>query len=479
MSVVDSRVLQKLSRPGENSLNAALEKLKEMLGDRFSQSESVRHAHGKGEAWHVPQLPDCVCYASSTEEVSEIVSVCSQHGIPVIPFGVGTSLEGHTLAPIGGVSIDLSNMNEILEVNAEDMDCRVQAGVTRKQLNTHLRDTGLFFPIDPGADATIGGMTATRASGTNAVRYGTMRENVMSVTFVNAQGEIVKTGTRARKSSAGYDLTRLLVGSEGTLGVITEIGLRIHGQPEATNAAVVNFPDLHSAVATVIDTIQIGIPVSRIELLDSAYVKAINAYNKTDYPEADTLFLEFQGTSLSVAEQVETFRDIATEYKCSDFIWAKNEEDRNRLWKIRHDAYWAILAKYPGKQGFTTDVCVPISKLADIIGYIRDEVDKSPLDAEILGHVGDGNFHMIFCVEPDNEEEINEVYRLNDLLVNRAIEMGGTCTGEHGIGSGKLKYMRREHGETALKMMQAIKLAFDPQNILNPGKTISPQALDD
>ena len=475
MATTESEILVNLVRPGQNSLNAALAKLKDLMGERYTESASVLETHGKGEAWHKPQLPDCVCFAESTEEVAAVVKICATHGIPVIPFGVGTSLEGQTLAPVGGVSIDLTGMNQILEVNDSDMDCRVQAGVTRKQLNTYLRDTGLFFPIDPGADATIGGMAATRASGTNAVRYGTMRENVMSLTFVNAKGEIVQTGTRARKSSSGYDLTRLMVGSEGTLGVITEIGLRLYGIPEATNAAVVNFPDLTSAVETVMDTIQMGMPISRIELIDTAYMQAINSYNKTTYPEADTLFLEFQGTEQSVAEQVQMFREFCDDHGGSDFNWAETEQERNKLWSVRHDAYWAILAKYPGKQGFTTDVCVPISRLAEIIGFIREEVDNSPLEAEILGHVGDGNFHMIFCVSPDDKDEITEVYRLNDALILMALEMGGTCTGEHGIGFGKLKYMRREHGDPAIAMMQSIKMALDPQNILNPGKTVCPQ----
>ena len=475
VATAENDVLVNLARPGQNSVNSVVEKLKELLGDRLSQSASVLESHGKGEAWHTPQPPDCVCFAQSTEEVSSIVKICAKHGVPIIPFGVGTSLEGHTLAPIGGVSIDLTQMNEILEINAPDMDCRVQAGVTRRQLNTYLRDTGLFFPIDPGADATIGGMTATRASGTNAVRYGTMRENVMSLTFVNADGDVVTTGTRARKSSAGYDLTRLLVGSEGTLGVITEIGLRLYGMPEATNAAVVNFPDLNSAVETVMDTIQTGMPISRIELIDAAYMKAINAYSNIDYPEADTLFLEFQGTEQSVAEQVQLFKEFSDDHGGGEFQWAETEEDRNRLWRARHDAYWAIRAKYPGKEGFTTDVCVPISRLAEIIEFIRAEVDASPLESEILGHVGDGNFHMIFNISPDDQEELAEVYRINEMLVNRAIDMGGTCTGEHGVDTGKLKYMRREHGEESLRMMQTIKRALDPQNILNPGKTICPE----
>ena len=461
------------SKPASNSIAAVLEALKEQFGERFSTSDSVRLAHGKGESWHPPELPDCVCYPESTGEVASVMALCHEHKVPVIPFGVGTSLEGHTLAPLGGVSVDLSRMNNILEVNTEDMDCRVQAGVTRKQVNEYIRDTGLFFPIDPGADATIGGMTATRASGTNAVRYGTMKDNVISLTFVNAKGEIVRTGTRARKSSAGYDLTRLLVGSEGTLGVITEVGLKLHGMPEAMMAAVVSFPDLGSAVDTVIQTIQLGIPMARIELVDEGYMEAINNYSKLDNPVRDTLFLEFHGTENSVKEQVELFAEIASENGGSDLEWARKEEDRNRLWQARHDAYWAILAKYPGKQGFTTDVCVPISQLAEIIRYVREQLEDSFLEGHIVGHAGDGNFHMTFCIDQTDQKQVDEVYRVNALLVNRAIEMGGTCTGEHGVGTGKLKYLRKEHGDEALAMMQAIKLACDPENILNPLKTVA------
>lgn len=461
------------TKPTEENLSPALEQLKTMLGERCSRSESVRLAHGKGESWHVPQLPDAVCFAESTEEVAAIVRICAEYAIPVVPFGVGTSLEGQTHAPCGGVSIDLSKMNEILEVNAGDMDCYVQAGVTRKQLNTWLRDTGLFFPIDPGADATIGGMTATRASGTNAVRYGTMRENVMSLTFVNAKGEIVKTGGRSRKSSAGYDLTRLMVGSEGTLGVITEIGLRLYGLPESIKAAVICFPDLNSAVETVMETIQLGIPMARIELVDEGHMEAINAYAKMDYPVKNTLFLEFHGTDAYTTEQIQQFQEIAETHGGSDFQWAANEEDRNRLWQARHDAYYAVLARYPGRKGFVTDVCVPISNLAEVINDIRQEVDASFVEAQIVGHAGDGNFHMIYCIEPDNEAEMKEVYRLNESMVANALAKGGTCTGEHGVGTGKLKYMRREHGGPAIEMMQAIKQALDPQNILNPGKTVA------
>lgn len=462
-----------MGKADQIATESAVDELIALLGDRCNRSEGVREVHGRGESWHPAELPDCVCFAESTEEVSAIVKVCARHRVPVIPYGAGTSLEGHLQASFGGVSIDLTRMNEILEVHSDDMDCRVQAGVTRKQLNSYLRDTGLFFPVDPGADATIGGMTATRASGTNAVRYGTMRELVMSLTFVAADGRIVNTGTRARKSAAGYDLTRLLVGSEGTLGIITEVGLRLFGLPEAIRAAVVNFPDLRSAVETVTETIQLGIPMSRIEFVDGPYMAAINAYNKTSYAERDTLFLEFNGTEAWADEQVALFREIADSYGGGDFQWAEKEEDRNRLWRIRHNAYYAILAKYPGKRGYTTDVCVPVSRLADVITKIRAEVDDSPLDAEILGHVGDGNFHMVFCVIPGDEAQLQEVYRLNELLVTHALEVGGTCTGEHGIGTGKLKYMRQEHGDTAIELMQAVKQALDPQNILNPGKTIT------
>ncbi len=473
MSTAENAILEMGKPATDNGLATALAQLKTLFGERMSQSESVLTSHGKGEAWHAPQLPDAVCYPESTEEVAAIVRICAQWKVPVIPFGVGTSLEGQTQAPFGGISIDLSAMNQVLEVNPADMDCRVQAGVTRKQLNEWIRDTGLFFPIDPGADATIGGMTATRASGTNAVRYGTMRENVMSLTFVNAKGDIVKTGTRARKSSAGYDLTRLMVGSEGTLGVITEIGLKLHGLPEAITAAVVNFPDLNSAVQTVIDTIQTGIPMARIELVDADYMDAINHYSNMNYAVKNTLFLEFHGTTDYVAEQVRQFQEIAGEYGAGDFEWATQQEDRNRLWQARHDSYWAILAKYPGKKGFATDVCVPISELANIINDIRAVVDDSPLTSEILGHVGDGNFHMIFCMAPGDEETLKEVYRINEILVQKALDLGGTCTGEHGVGTGKLKYLRREHGDGAVDMMQTIKRALDPDNILNPGKTVT------
>ncbi len=446
--------------------------LRDLLGDRVSSSRSVREQHARGESWHIPALPDLVCFPETNDEVCSIVVFCNQYNTPIVPFGAGTSIEGQTVALEGGVSIDMMRMNTIVEVNQDDLDCRVQAGVTREQLNLYLRDTGLFFPIDPGADASIGGMCATRASGTNAVRYGTMRENVLTLTVVTPDGRIIRTGTRARKSSAGYDLTRLYIGSEGTLGIITEIGLRLYGMPESMSAAVVNFDDVQSAVRSVIETIQLGIAVARIELLDAAYMKLINRYSKTDYPEKDTLFLEFHGTEASVAEQVSLFSEIADGHGGGGFHWAKKEEERNKLWNARHTAYYAALAKYPGKYGLTTDVCVPISRLAESIASIQSEVDKSFLDSPVLGHVGDGNFHMVFCVDPKNDKELAEASRINSILVKNALRVGGTCTGEHGIGNGKLDYMRLEHGDNAVEVMQTIKKALDPKNLFNPGKTI-------
>ncbi len=446
--------------------------LTQLLGSRFSQSIAIREQHAKGESWHKQSLPDVVCFPETTEEVSAIVKLCDQTNTPIVPFGAGTSIEGQTVALKGGVSIDLMRMNSILEVNQSDLDCRVQAGVTRKQLNEFLRDTGLFFPIDPGADASIGGMCATRASGTNAVRYGTMRENVLTLTVVTAEGRIIHTGSRARKSAAGYDLTRLYVGSEGTLGVITEIGLKLYGMPECMSSAVVNFPDIQSAVLTVIETIQIGLPIARIELLDSQYMTLVNRYSKTDYPEKDTLFLEFHGTEAGVADQVELFRDLAQSNLGGDFQWAQKEEDRRKLWNARHSAYYAVLAKYPGKQGLATDVCVPISRLAECICVIQGEMGNSFLDSPVLGHVGDGNFHLVFCIDPDNEKEVEEANRLNAILVKNALAVGGTSTGEHGVGIGKLQYMRLEHGDGAIEVMQVIKKALDPKNLMNPGKTV-------
>jgi len=449
-----------------------IEQLRGLLGERATTSASVLEQHGRGESWHPVQAPDVVCFPLDNDEVSAIVRLCAASATPVIAYGTGTSLEGQVQALEGGVSIDLSRMNQVLEVNTEDMDCRVQAGVTRRELNQYLRDSGLFFPIDPGANTSIGGMTATRASGTNAVRYGTMRENVLGLTVVTASGDIIKTGTRARKSAAGYDLTHLFVGSEGTLGVITEICLRLYGRAEAISAAVVNFPDVRSAAEATILTIQSGIPMARIEILASAYVKAINAYSKTAYPELDTLFLEFQGTRDGVAEQVRLFEEISRDFGASGFQWAEHEEDRNRLWRARHDAYYAGLAVHPGYRGYVTDVCVPISRLADCIAETQADIAASGLFAPIIGHVGDGNFHSTIFIDPGDEAMFAKALELDQRMVKRAQAMGGTCTGEHGIGIGKLKHMRNEHGDGAIAVMQAVKAALDPQNIMNPGKIV-------
>lgn len=463
-----------MSRPAAEipERSALIEQLRDLLGERLSSVKTVREQHGHGESWHPVQAPDAVCFVRSTAEVAAVVKLCAASATPVIAFGTGTSLEGQVQAVNGGICIDLSQMNQILEVNNEDMDCRVQAGVTRRELNHYLHDTGLFFPIDPGADTSLGGMTATRASGTNAVRYGTMRENVLALTVVTANGEVIKTGTRARKSAAGYDLTRLFVGSEGTLGIITEIGLRLHGLCESISAAIVNFPDVRATAETTIMTIQMGIPIARIELLDKAYIKAINAYSKTDYPELDTLFLEFHGTSAGVAEQVQIFDEISQEFGATGFQWAQKEEDRNRLWRARHDAYYAGLAARPGYRGYVTDVCVPISRLADCITETQTDIAASGLFAPVLGHVGDGNFHSTMFIDPDDAAMLEQALEIDKRMVQRALAMGGTCTGEHGIGFGKLKHMRNEHGDGAIATMQAVKKALDPQNIMNPGKVV-------
>ena len=448
-----------------------LAELRQLLGDRLSTSTAICDHHGKDESYHAPHPPDAVAFANSTEEVSAIVKLCSDHKTPVIAFGTGTSLEGHVAALAGGVCIDLSQMSQILRINAEDLDAVVQAGVTRKQLNEHLRDTGLFFPIDPGADASLGGMAATRASGTNAVRYGTMRENVLSLTVVLADGRVIRSARRARKSAAGYDLTRLFVGSEGTLGVITELTVRLYGIPEAISAAVCDFPTIEDAVNTVILTIQNGIPVARIELLDEAQIAAINKYSKLDHKVAPTLFFEFHGTAAGVAEQAELVKEIAAEYGGGDFRWATTSEERSKLWQARHDAYYAALALRPGSKGWATDVCVPISRLAECIRETKRDLADSPIPSALVGHVGDGNFHLVFMIDPSRPEEIAEASRLNEGMVARALAMGGTSTGEHGIGYGKMQFMTAEHGE-AVDVMRAIKKALDPDNILNPGKIV-------
>jgi D-lactate dehydrogenase (cytochrome) len=448
-----------------------VEELRALLGERLSVSQAVRDQHGHDESYHATAAPDAVAFPRTTAEVAAIVKLAATHGAPVIPFGTGTSLEGHVAALYGGICIDLSQMNRILAVNDADLDVRVEAGVTRKQLNEHIRDRGIFFPIDPGADASLGGMTATRASGTNAVRYGTMRENVLGLTVVLADGKIIHTGGRARKSAAGYDLTRLFVGSEGTLGVITEVNLRVYGIPEAMSAAVAGFPSMADAVNTVIQTIQSGIPVARIELLDEVQIDAVNRYSKLDYPVRPTLLFEFHGSERGVIEQAESVQAIAGEFGAGDFRWATKAEDRNRLWKARHDAYYAALALRPGAKGWPTDVCVPISRLADCILETQKDIAEAKLVAPLVGHVGDGNFHLTFVIHPDDPSEMALAQKVNDKMVARALAMGGTCTGEHGIGYGKIACLEAEHGP-AVDTMRLIKRALDPDNRMNPGKVL-------
>jgi D-lactate dehydrogenase (cytochrome) len=443
--------------------------LHQQLGDRLSTSAAVCAQHGKDESYHQPHAPDAVAFAQSTEEVVEIVRLCARYKSPIIPFGTGTSLEGHVAALKGGICIDMSQMNHVLRVGAEDLDATVEAGVTRKQLNEYLRDTGLFFPVDPGADASLGGMAATRASGTNAVRYGTMRENVLALTVVLPDGRVIHTSRRPRKSAAGYDLTRLFVGSEGTLGVITEVTVRLYGIPEAISAAVCAFPTIAAAVDTVILTIQSGIPVARIELLDEAQMDAINKYSKLDHKVAPTLFFEFHGTTAGVAEQIGLVEAIASENGGEDFRWASSQEERSKLWQARHDAYYAALALRPGSKGWATDVCVPISRLAECIAETKIDLAQSSIPSALAGHVGDGNFHLIFMIDPNRPEEIAEASRLNDRMVTRALDMDGTSTGEHGIGYGKMEFLFAEHGD-AVDVMASIKRAIDPDNLMNPGK---------
>jgi D-lactate dehydrogenase (cytochrome) len=452
----------------------AIRRLHNLLGNRLSTAPALREQHGKDLTWTPGAPPDAVAFVQSTEEVQAVVQVCAALHVPVIPFGTGTSLEGHFTAPFGGISIDLNGMNRILEVYSEDLDCRVEAGVTRKALNTHLRDRGLFFPIDPGADASLGGMAATRASGTNAVRYGTMRENVMGLTVVMADGQIVKTGGRAKKSSAGYDLTRLMVGSEGTLGVITEVGLKLHGIPEAMAAGVCSFASVEACCLTTIETIQNGIPVARIELVDAAHIKALNAYSKLSLVEAPTLFVEFHGTPAGVKEQSELFQQIAASHGGGAFQWATREEDRLKLWQARHDAFWAAKSIMPGQMdAFSTDVCVPISRLAECVEATRVDLEAHHIFGPMIGHVGDGNFHVAMYCNPDDPQQVSGLKAAYDRLIDRALAMGGTCTGEHGIGSGKRKYLRQEHGN-GVDLMLAIKKALDPLNIMNPGKNAGP-----
>jgi D-lactate dehydrogenase (cytochrome) len=461
-----------VASPRRAAPSAALNaQLAARFGERFSTAMAVREHHGKDASYHQSAPPDGVVFVQSTEEVAETVRLCAAAHSPVIAFGTGTSLEGHVAALHGGICIDLSKMNHVLRVSAEDLDCTVEAGVTRKQLNQHLRDTGLFFPIDPGADASLGGMAATRASGTNAVRYGTMRENVLSLTVVLADGRIIRTSRRARKSAAGYDLTRLFVGSEGTLGVITEVTLKLYGIPEAIRAAVCAFPSIEAAVATVVTTIQAGVPVARIELLDSVQMDAINRYSKLDYQVAPTLFFEFHGTEAGVSEQVSMVEAFAGENGAHQFNWVAGHEERNKLWQARHDGYFAALALRPGSVAWATDVCVPISRLPECIAETAKDLAAAKVLAPLVGHAGDGNFHLSFILDPNNPAEHEEAKRINARMVARAIAMDGTCTGEHGIGYGKKEFLQAEHGE-ALSVMRAIKHALDPLNIMNPGKIL-------
>ena len=449
-----------------------LDQLRQHFATRFTQGESNCLQHGRDESVHLPMPPLAVVFAETTEEVALVVKLCAEYKVPIIPYGVGSSVEGHVLAPHGGISIDLSGMNQIIAIHAEDGDATVQAGVTRLQLNDALKGTGLFFPIDPGADATLGGMAATRASGTNAVRYGTMRDNVMATSTVLADGRLMKTGGRARKSSAGYDLTRLLVGSEGTLGIMTELTVKLYPIPEAISAAVCTFPSIDAAVQTVIQTIQLGVPVARIELLDALSLAAINKFSKTSLAEAPTLFFEFHGSPSAVAEQAETVQAIADDLGGANFEWATRPEDRSRLWQARHDAYFACLQLKPGCRCFPTDVCVPISRLAECIAATYEDIAQVSIPIALFGHVGDGNFHLVVLVDRDNPKEMAEAAWISERVVERAIAMEGTCTGEHGIGLGKRKYLVREHGTVAVDVMRAIKIALDPHNLLNPGKVL-------
>jgi D-lactate dehydrogenase (cytochrome) len=456
-----------------SSVEQAIAELKQHLGSRANDTPAVRDHHSHGESYHAPSPPDVVCLPRTTDEVVEILRISARFQLPVVPFGAGTSLEGHVNAIHGGITIDLRDMNKVVRVSAEDLDATVEAGVTRLQLNKALNNTGLTFPIDPGADATIGGMAATRASGTTAVRYGTMRENVLGLTVVLADGTVIRTGTRARKSSAGYDLTRLFVGSEGTLGVITQVTLRLHPLPEAVSAAVCAFDSIQGAVETVIATIQLGVPVARMELLDEVQVDAVNRYSKTSYPVAPTLFFEFHSDSARhVADQAEAVQALAAERGGRAFQWATRLEDRERLWQARHDAFYAALALRPGGLAWTTDVCVPISRLAECVVDTKKDNAGAPFPICLVSHAGDGNFHLIYVLNPASAAELDEARRLNERMVLRALAMGGTCSGEHGVGVGKMKYLEAEHGP-ALEVMRTIKRALDPDNRMNPGKMLT------
>lgn len=455
------------------NIQKAVDAINALIGDRLSTGSSILQIHSHDEAYTKPVLPDAVAFPESTEEVSSILKICNRYSCPVIPYGIGTSLEGHVVPIHGGISIDTSRMNKVLEIHESDWDAVVEPGVTRTQLNEELRATGLMFTVDPGADATIGGMSATRASGTNTVRYGTMRENVMSLEVVLPDGQIIETGTRARKSSAGYDLTRLFVGSEGTLGIITKITVRLFAQPDTISAATCAFDTVENAVNAVIVSMQMGIPLARVELLDELQMKGMNIYNPDiPMPETPHLFLEFHGTENGVAEQIDMFKSVCDEHNGSDFKWASKTEERNRLWQARHNAYYAGKALRKGAEGVVTDCCVPISALAETIARTKELIAESGMIAPLVGHVGDGNFHLLILVEPGNEEEMQRASELAGRVSMLALELGGTVTGEHGVGLGKRKYMEEEHG-AAYALMGTLKKAIDPNNIMNPGKMVT------
>ena len=459
-------------RPARGAISAAIAELAGSFGNRLVTSRAVREQHANITTWHTVAPPDAVLFPQSADDVQQAVRICARHRVPVIPFGTGTSLEGHTNAPFGGVSIDLKDMNRVLSVHPEDFDCVIEPGVTRKRLNDELRDQGLFFPVDPGADASLGGMASTGASGTTAVRYGTMKDNVLALKVVLPNGELMTTARRARKTSAGYDLTRLIVGAEGTLGIITELTLKLHGIPEAVSAAICRFPSVDAACEAAITAIQSGIPMARVELLDEMQVRVCNAYSKLDLPEQPMLFLEFHGSAAGVAEQARRFGEIASEFGGGGFEWAEAPEDRTRLWQARHDVFWAMTSYRAGAKVVVTDVCVPISRLAECVAAAKQEIERAGLIAPIVGHVGDGNFHAGVMVMMDDADEVARAKAFIERLAELAIAADGTCTGEHGIGEGKKHFLLPEYGEAAVGMMRTLKYAIDPDNIMNPGKII-------
>jgi D-lactate dehydrogenase (cytochrome) len=461
------------SRPAPETIAIVIDALTRAFGNRCVTSRSVREQHANTLTWTENQPPDAVVYPMTTEEVIDVVKLCAAHKVPIIAFGTGSSFEGHVNAPLGGVSVDTSMMKAIKAVHVEDLDCVIEPGVTRKQLNEYLRDQGLFFPIDPGADASLGGMAATRASGTNAVRYGTMKDNVIALKAVMANGEVITTARRAKKTSAGYDLTRLFVGSEGTLGIFTEITLKLQGIPEAVSAAICSFPSIREACDTAILTIQSGIPIARVELLDALAVKAANQYSKLTLPETPMLLVEFHGTEASVKEQAERFGEIADGFGSSNFQWTTKPEERTKLWQARHDSYWACMALRPGAKGISTDVCVPISRLAECLEETLKDLAETGLIGPVVGHVGDGNFHVLPLIDMESPEEVAKGKAFVARLVERALDMEGTCTGEHGVGQGKMKYLEKELGSETLQTMRLIKRALDPDNIMNPGKIVA------